>query len=50
MHIHVSAIEFLIVAAYVVIFGFLWRAAAAKLGSSDSESVSTVGKAMSTIY
>lgn len=30
-HVHVGVVEFLTVAAYVLIFTFLWRAAAAKL-------------------
>jgi hypothetical protein len=44
MHVHVSPVEFLQTAAFIVIFGFLWRALAAKL--SDSK----VGQAMAFIY
>jgi len=44
MHIHVSPVEFLTTAAYLVIFGFLWRTAAARL--SDNK----VGQAMAYIY
>lgn len=50
MHVHASALEFLIFAAYAVIFGFLWRAAQQTFGRSDNEFVQTVGKAMATIY
>lgn len=44
MHVHVSPVEFLSVAAYMVIFGFLWRSLAARL--SDNK----VGQAMAFIY
>jgi hypothetical protein len=44
MHVHVSPVEFLSVAAYLVIFGFLWRSLAAHL--SDNK----VGQAMAFIY
>lgn len=44
MHVHVSALEFLTTACYIVIFGFLWRAAAA------AKSDTPLGKAMSTIF
>lgn len=39
-HVHVSAISFLIVAAYVVILQFFWRLAAARWADRP------VGKAM----
>lgn len=41
---HVGLVEFLTVAAYVVIFSFLWRLLAARL--SDR----TAGKAMAAVY
>ncbi|MFK0150412.1 hypothetical protein ACIQUZ_35575 [Streptomyces griseus] len=44
MSVHVSPVEFLAVAAYLVIFGFMWRTAAAKLSDTP------VGKAMAYIY
>jgi hypothetical protein len=44
MHVHVSPVEFLSVAAYMVIFGFAWRTIAAK--NADT----AVGKAMAYIY
>ncbi len=44
MHVHVSPVEFLKVAAFVVIFGFAWRTTAARL--SDN----AVGQAMAYIY
>lgn len=45
-HIHVSLMTFLITAAQVVLFGFLWRALSYRLAERDS----TVGKAMAFIY
>ncbi|WP_285439312.1 hypothetical protein [Streptomyces sp. ISL-100] len=44
MSIHVSPIEFAAVAAYMVIFGFMWRSLAAKLSDHP------LGKAMAFIY
>ncbi|MFI5534706.1 hypothetical protein ACIA8O_39850 [Kitasatospora sp. NPDC051853] len=44
MHVHISPVEFLSTAAYVVIFGFLWRSAAAHW--SDNK----VGQAMAYIF
>lgn len=44
MHVHVSAVEFLTVAAYVVIFGFLWRTLAARWADKP------VGAAMAYIF
>lgn len=44
MHVHVSPIEFLTVAAYLVIFGFLWRSLAARWSDKP------VGQAMAFIY
>lgn len=44
MHVHVSPVEFLATAAYIVIFGFLWRSLAARL--SDNKT----GQAMAFIY
>ncbi|GGZ64887.1 hypothetical protein GCM10010387_67460 [Streptomyces inusitatus] len=44
MHVHISPIEFLETAAFIVIFGFLWRSLAARL--SDNK----VGQAMAYIY
>lgn len=44
MSVHVSPVEFLAVAAYMVIFGFAWRTLAAKLSDTP------VGKAMAFIY
>jgi len=43
MHVHVSALEFLTTAAYVVIFAFFWRLLATKLADRP------VGKAMGFI-
>lgn len=46
-----SVIEFAKFAAYVVIFGFLWRSLAAYLvGKDDGTSAQNVGKAMGFIY
>lgn len=44
MHVHVSPVEFLAVAAYLVIFGFLWRSLAARWADNS------VGQAMAFIY
>lgn len=45
-HVHISAVTFAVVALYVIIFGFLWRIAAAKL----AEKGSPFGDAMGFIY
>lgn len=44
MHVHVSPVEFLTVAAYIVIFGFFWRTLAAKWSNNQ------VGQAMAFIF
>lgn len=44
MHVHVSPVEFLTVAAYLVIFGFFWRTLAARWSENK------VGQAMAFIY
>lgn len=44
MHIHVSPVEFLATAAYLVIFGFFWRTLSIRW--SDNK----VGQAMAYIY
>lgn len=44
MTLRISALDFFVVAAYIVIFGFLWRALAAKLHDKP------VGKAMAYIF
>lgn len=44
MHVHVSPVEFLTVACYLVIFGFLWRSLAARWSDKP------VGQAMAFIY
>lgn len=44
MHVHVSAISFLITALYVIIFGFIWRALSMKWHEN------AVGKAMAVIF
>lgn len=36
-HVHIGPVEFLTVAAYVVIFTFLWRAAAATLADKHPD-------------
>lgn len=50
MHIHLSALEAVATFLYVVCVGFLWRLLSASLAKSDNDSVSSVGKAMATIY
>lgn len=44
MHVHVSALQAVITFLYVIIIGFLWRAASIKLADRP------VGRAMATIY
>lgn len=44
MHVHASALDFLIVAAYTLIFSFLWRMTAARCSES------ALGKAMAAVY
>lgn len=43
---HVGTLGFLTTAAYIVIFGFLWRTLASRLAEHDSP----IGKAMGFIY
>lgn len=45
-HVHVGAVEFLTTVAYVLIFTFLWRIAAAKL----AEKHPTAAGAMAAVY
>jgi hypothetical protein len=44
MSVHVSPVEFAMVAAYLIIFGFAWRSTAAALSDKP------IGKAMAYIY
>jgi hypothetical protein len=44
MHVHITPLEFLTTAAYIVIFGFFWRTLAARWSDNG------VGKAMAFIY
>lgn len=44
MHVHVSALAALIVFAYVLIIGFIWRWLAAQYSEYP------IGKAMSTLF
>lgn len=44
MHVHVSALEFVIFALYLIIFGAAWRWVAAK------NSENSIGQAMAFIY
>lgn len=43
MHVHASALDFLVVMAYLVIGSFLWRQLAARMSESP------IGKAMGAI-
>lgn len=43
-HIHASAMSFLITAAFIILFGFLWRSLSAQWSDNS------VGKAMAFIY
>lgn len=44
MHVHVSPVEFLTTACYLVIFGFLWRSLSARWSEKP------IGQAMAFIY
>lgn len=44
MHVHVSALSFLTLAAQLIIFGFLWRSLAFRLADTS------VGKAMAFVF
>lgn len=44
MHVHVSPVEFLTTAAFIVIFGFFWRTLSARWSDNP------VGQAMAFIY
>ncbi len=50
IHLHISALELTTSAAYIIIFGFLWRSLSAHLAGSDNPFFASVGKAMSFIY
>lgn len=43
-HLHVGTVDAIVVACYLVVFGFLWRTAAAKWSEHP------VGQAMAYIY
>lgn len=49
MHVHISALDAVIVFGYVVIMGMLWRLAAAHLAQKDGN-WRTIGSAMAVIY
>lgn len=44
VHVHVSALEFFVTAAYIIVFGFLWRSLAARWSERP------VGQAMAYIF
>lgn len=44
MHLHVSVLDFLVTAAYVILFSTLWRLLAARWSENS------FGKAMGAIY
>jgi hypothetical protein len=46
MRIEIGALDFMVVACYIIIFGFFWRFVSARLAANDSP----VGKAMAWIY
>ena len=45
-HVHVGLVEFMTVVAYIVIFTFLWRVAAAHLNEKNP----TLAGAMTAVY
>ena len=44
MHVHISLLEFLQTAAFIIVFGFFWRTLAARYSDTS------VGKAMAFIF
>lgn len=44
MHVHASAFDFMVFAAYLIIFGFLWRTLSIKLADRK------VGQAMAFVF
>jgi hypothetical protein len=44
VHVHVDVLDFLTVALYVIIFGFVWRTLSARMADRP------LGQAMSFIY
>lgn len=46
MHVHVSALDFSITAAYVILFAFLWRQIASRLAAKGSP----LGDAMLALF
>lgn len=44
MHVHVGIVEAVVTAAYLIIFGFLWRSATIALAETP------LGQAMAYIY
>jgi hypothetical protein len=49
MHVHVSALDAVIVFMYVLIVGAIWRLAAAHLAQYDG-AAGRIGEAMGTLY
>lgn len=47
---HVSALSAMVVFAYVLVVGFLWRWLSTQLAGSDNSSAANIGQAMSTLY
>lgn len=43
-HLHISALNFLVVALYIIIFGIVWRTISTRCSDTP------IGKAMSVIY
>lgn len=49
-HLHVSAVDALVVFAYVVIIGALWRALAARWAANGDGKLAFLGQAMNLAY
>lgn len=49
-HVHVSALDALVVFAYILIVGALWRSLAAMLAARGDGKLASVGQAMGLAY
>lgn len=50
MHVHASALDFIVVAAFVLILGLALRMASARLAQSDTPLARSIGEGLSFIY
>lgn len=50
MHVHASALDFVVVAAFVLILGLALRLAASRLSQSDTPLARSLGEGLAFIY